>query len=430
MSARTAPPPASRDPVVWCWACTLAFLALLLHRLAIPSKPYFDEIHYLPAARGLLTLDRPINREHPMFAKEAMALALALLGDRPFAWRIGSALAGTLALLAAMRAVWWGSLSRSATVFAGVLLASNFILFVSARIAMLDPYMLALTMTGLWLFARALRCPTHARSDLALCGVAFGLAIASKWSAAPVAMVPGLLFALVRLAALRQRPFAIFANRTAPPVAGIALPEAVLWLGVVPLLVYFATFLPALFYRHDPLAASDLLAFQAKMGALQESVIKPHPYQSRWWQWLLNLRPIWYLYEQVDSAQRGILLLGNPWTMLAGLPALLLCLWWGWHERCWAMLGAAGLFAVSLGPWLFVPKPIQFYYHYLLPATFLSIGLGLVLARFWGRGHRAVATILAAPAAVLFVWFYPILSAAELQGSNAFLTYTWLTQWR
>ena len=54
MIARSEPAPASRDPLVWCWLLTAAFLALLLHRLAIPSKEYFDEIHYLPAARNLL----------------------------------------------------------------------------------------------------------------------------------------------------------------------------------------------------------------------------------------------------------------------------------------------------------------------------------------------------------------------------------------
>jgi dolichyl-phosphate-mannose--protein O-mannosyl transferase len=106
MSARPAPLPASRDPLVWCWAIAAGFLLLTLHRLTIPSKPFFDEIHYLPAARALLTLDKPVNREHPLVAKELMAGFIALFGDRPFGWRIGSALAGAAALMAAMRGLW------------------------------------------------------------------------------------------------------------------------------------------------------------------------------------------------------------------------------------------------------------------------------------------------------------------------------------
>ena len=49
-----AAPVHERDPLRWCALGAAAFLALLLIRLAIPSKPYFDEIHYLPAARAFL----------------------------------------------------------------------------------------------------------------------------------------------------------------------------------------------------------------------------------------------------------------------------------------------------------------------------------------------------------------------------------------
>ena len=68
-----------------------------------------------------------------------------------------------------------------------------------------------------------------------------------------------------------------------------------------------------------------LIAHHAEMLALQQSVKVPHTYQSVWWQWVTNLRPIWYLYETIDGAQRGVILLGNPLTMLAALPALGWC---------------------------------------------------------------------------------------------------------
>ena len=103
MIARSDTPAASRDPLAWCWVLIGAFLALTLHRLAIPSKAYFDEIHYLPAARNLLVLSEARNTEHPWLGKELMALSLWLLGDTPFAWRLPSALAGALALFAARR---------------------------------------------------------------------------------------------------------------------------------------------------------------------------------------------------------------------------------------------------------------------------------------------------------------------------------------
>ncbi|MDP3674762.1 MAG: phospholipid carrier-dependent glycosyltransferase [Novosphingobium sp.] len=430
MIARSEPATASRDPLVWSWLLTAAFLALALHRLALPSKEYFDEIHYLPAARDLLALSEARNTEHPWLGKELMALSLWALGDNAFAWRLPSALAGALALFAALRATWWASLSRSATLIAGVLLASNFLLFVIARIAMLDPFMLAFAMTALWLCARAVRRPERGHATLALAGLALGLALASKWSVAPLMVLPGLAFAVARFVALGERRAKVLTAREAAPVPGVTLIEAGVLLGAFPIAVYLLSFLPLGWFATGAVPLSEVIGFQARMAELQESVVKPHPYQSNWWQWVANLRPIWFLYENIDGAQRGVLLIGNPLTMVLGLPALLVCAVWGWLRRDAAMLSAVALYGASLALWIVAPKPVQFYYHYLLPGTFLTIALALVLGAWWERRWHWPAIVALAGAAGLFAWFYPILSSARLPGEQAFLTYTWLASWR
>ena len=436
MPPRSDTPAVSRDPLAWCWLLTAAFLALVLHRLAIPSKPYFDEIHYLPAARNLLALSEVKNPEHPLLGKELIAASIWALGDNPFAWRFPAALAGALALFAALRATWWASLSRPATLMAGVLLASNFVLFMIARIAMLDPFMLAFAMVALWLCARVVRRPQRAHQTLLLAGIALGLSLAAKWSVAPLAILPGLAFALARFWTLGERRMEILTARDAGPVPGVSLIEAAVLLGAVPVAVYLLTFLPLAWFKTGAVPFADVLHFQWRMKDLQESVIKPHPYQSHWWQWVANWRPIWFLYEPVDGAQRGVLMVGNPLTMWLGLPALVICAVQGWLRRGLpmgaAMLAAATLYSASLALWIVAPKPVQFYYHYLLAGTFLSIALGLVLGAWWDRGGRwrwPGAVVLAA-ACGLFAWFYPILSSGPLPHTGSFLTYTWLYSWR
>ena len=72
----------------------------------------FDEAYYVNAARridGIAVPDhqnyagdpagQDPNSEHPQFAKLVIAGAIELFGDGPFAWRIGSLLFGTLAIL-------------------------------------------------------------------------------------------------------------------------------------------------------------------------------------------------------------------------------------------------------------------------------------------------------------------------------------------
>ena len=424
--------PTPRDPLGWCVALALAFWALLLVRLTIPTEPYFDEVHYLPAAREYWKLGRFLNREHPLLGKELIALGMQLFGDRPLGWRIFPSLAGVLTLFAAMRAIWFAAQSRFATLAYGVLLATGFYLFVNARIAMLDIFMVGFIALAYWQLAAAIREPERGRLRLIAAGLALGLGLASKWNAAPLVVLPGLAFLIFRARAGRRR---FLTTRRGAPVPGVSLLEAGLWLGALPLVVYALTYLPAWFFADGgigtPSGSANLVALHADAIRLQESVVKPHPYMSRWPQWVLNARSIWFLYEPVDGARRGIVLIGNPLTMLLGLPALL----WAASEailrRSWAAAAATVLYAVTLGFWIASAKPVQFLYHYFLPSMALLAALALALDALWAQGRRWMALVPLAGSVAIFVYFYPILSAAPLSGGKmAFTQWMWLPGWR
>ncbi len=424
----TAPRNRSGDPHAWIALITLGFLILVLHRLGTPSKIMFDEVHYLPAARRLIELTSRLNPEHPLLGKEFIALGMLTAGDNPFGWRLPNALLGTLGLYAAMRAMWWASLSRPATLLFGLLFATNFLWFVLSRIAMLDMAMASMMALAFWQAALAWR--KGSRWHLALCGVFLGLSLGGKWNGAPILALPGLLFAWDRWWALAGRRRALLIARDAGPIPGVSLPEAVLWLGVVPLLAYFATFAPAFFYKVQPLTLQGLIPWQSYMLKLQDSVVKPHLYQSHWWQWVFNIRPIWFFYAPWDGAQRGVLMIGNPFTMLAGLPALLLCLWAGVRRGDRLRGAVVVLYIASLIFWAINGKPVQFYYHYALASVFLMAALALVLAGWWEQGRRWPGALTVVLSGMLFVGFYPILSAGALPGKNSYRDYTWLDSWR
>jgi dolichyl-phosphate-mannose--protein O-mannosyl transferase len=426
-----------RDPLWWCLAIPAAFGVLAALRLTVPSAPYFDEVHYLPAAREMLRWWETdeggyLNPEHPLLAKQLIALGMALFGDNPLGWRIMPLMAGVTAILAAMRAMWHASTDRFATLAFGVLLASGFHLFVQSRIAMLDIVMAVFLLLAAWQFAAAIREPETGRWRLAVTGVALGCAMASKWNAIPLAMVPGLAFLAARATAGRRR---LLLSRRGAPVPGITLIEAFVWLGLMPLAVYALSFAPGYwlgtFLRPSLIAESGIVGAQGEMLRLQSSVMEPHLYQSNWQQWVLNARAIWYLYEVSDGAQRGVVLIGNPLTMLAGLPALAWCAVAGIRRRNWAMVGAVAGFAVSLGMWVIAPKPVQFYYHYLMPSCFLLAALALALADLKASPKIGwMAWGVLAGSIAIFAWFYPIMSAAPLDGPMAFTHWMLLDTWR
>ena len=417
-----------RDPWAWCALLSVAFLALAWWRLGIPSRIYFDEVHYVIAARKLLEGAR-VNAEHPMLGKTIIAAAIQWLGDAPMNWRIPSVLGGAIGLFAFSRLVWFASGRARATLIALVLVATDFAWFIQSRIAMLDMIMACFGMIALWQFAAAVRLPQQGRRRLALSGLFAGLALGAKWSIAPALVLPGMVFLLLRL----PNGLRFLTTTQGAPVPGISLLEAGLWLGVVPLAVYWLTFWPAFYWTPNPVNPWDPISWHQEMLRLQDSVTKLHPYRSQWYQWMGNWRAVWYLYQPVDGAQRGIVLIGNPFTMLAGLPAVAWALWAGAMRRRTDALAFALLYLVTLLFWAASGKPIQFYYHYLLPGTFLMACLALALDDLWQRRDRWRWT---APGALLlstamFAWFFPIISAWPLCcGRPSFEFWMWLPSWR
>ena len=80
--------------------------------------------------------------------------------------------------------------------------------------------------------------------------------------------------------------------------------------------------------------------------------------------------------------------------------------------------------------WILAPKAVQFYYHYALPHCFGMAALALATERLWQRGERLVPTVIVLGSAGLFANFYPILTAAPLDGEMAFLDWAWIDGWR
>lgn len=406
-----------RRPFVVALLIGLAAQLLFSINIARPSTLMFDEVHYVPAARTLLSLDHAANTEHPLLGKELIAVGIAIFGDNAVGWRALSSFAGTATVLG----VFWillllfGSV-RTAS-FGALFAALNFTIFIQARIGMLDGFLGAFVTLAIGCILWAARAPPGRVQRGWIAGaVLLGLATATKWTAAPYVAFAALAFLYLR----SKRP---------DLWPGLSPLRAILLLGAVSIATYFVTFLPTLFYTNDALSLPGLIAFQWKMYLAQTQVLPSHPYQSNWPTWPLMIRPIWYLYEPVDGAQRGVLLIGNPAIMWGGLVAVAVLAWAGIKGSAKAG-GIALLWLGSLAIWVAIPKSLGFYYYYYLSGIFLTVALA---AAFHVRGRESRshwATGFAAVATLLFVHFYPIISAAALPNDQAFTRWMWFDSWR
>lgn len=408
-----------------------------------------DEVHYVPDARDVVrfgtesdtrvpTDDDGAYVVHPPVGKWFIALGMVTFGDKPFGWRFFGcvfAILGVLIAYALARRLWhspwWGA-------FAAVLLAVDGLWFVQARVAMLDIYGATFTLMGVWLLVEA-RDRQNWRWWWAA-GLAFGLAIGTKWGAVP-------MIAVALLFGLRWGGWRAFAT-----------------MGLIPL-IYVVTFTPWFVdeHRYVPPACTDeqfagrfgtWFCYQREMFNFHRDLkkyevpseddatasasdatadtgstapttdttsadppaLKPgHPYFGHGYSWPWLGRPVAHHYETIDDKAEEVLGLPNPVTWWAGfffgIPILLFLTFR--RDRVAALLFA--LIAAGFLPYVaadIVSRPVFLFYATPL-VPFLALGLTHVAVRASRRwvqgGTAAVAFVLMAVMSGAF--FYPVLAA-------------------
>lgn len=409
----------------------LGYFALLAG-IDIPDHPYFDETHYVPAARQLLQTHFAVptlNLEHPPLAKELIAVSIWLFGDNPIGWRTMSALFGALALTGVYLCGLALFGDRRPALWATAIAALNQMLFVQARIAMLDIYALALLLWGLAAFMASFRSDAATRGLLVAAGLCLGLATACKWSGV---FAWGMCIAVVAAVLVLQGWHTRFDN---PEPTDWYRPE--LWadmrardwllsLGVVPLVAYLAAWLPI--YGFSPVA---LLEAQRRIFQDNATLLTPHPYMSAWPSWPLIVRPVWFLFEKAgDDSFSAVLSLGNPVVFWSAVPAMLVCLrdWIGTRRRD-AFLIVASYSALYLG-WIVLPRAIGFSFYYLPAATVGSLALAYCFYRSEAKLWRWARWIFLSAAAGCFLLFLPVSAASIGTSLSGYERLMWFATWR
>ncbi|WFU26573.1 phospholipid carrier-dependent glycosyltransferase [Bradyrhizobium sp. CB1717] len=405
-----AVPMMSRSAVIAVAIFLLAHLALLIG-LTTPEKFVFDEVHYVPAARQMLApaMSQPmLNPMHPPLAKELIAASIATFGDNALGWRYPGALFGALAIVAIYLCGLALFAAQGPAIAAALIAAFNQMLYVQARIAMLDIFALGFGLLATAAFMHGFR-RERPHALFAFAGALFGLAAACKWSG----LFPlGVCIAIVAVIRLMQSWRTLFADAKPddwyrpdlwPDFSAL---QVALCFAVLPAMTYLAAFVPLY-----GLSLTDLVEAQRRIFADNTTTaIAGHTYMSSWPSWPLLARPVWFLFDKTaEDNISAIVFLGNPLVAWPALAALAVVLRDFIVARRWdAFLIAAFYF----GPWLawaLLPRTLGFIYYYLPAATAASLALVYVLRR--GGMPRWLLWVYVGVAAVGFAVMLPISAA-------------------
>ncbi|MDR0220439.1 MAG: phospholipid carrier-dependent glycosyltransferase [Lachnospiraceae bacterium] len=415
------------------------------------GEAIFDEVFYAGTAYEFIHGLPTYETTHPPLGKSLVSLGIRAFGMNPFGWRFMAAIFGimTVPLMYAFAKALVGN--RFAAAAAAVLLAFDCMHFTLARLANLDVFV------GFWILlmyclfymylqsgngrlttapTTDIQASTNDNGDdapvgavgnrpfkfplsyipLALCGLAVGLALATKWTGAFAGAGLGLLF-LYHL--VKHRP---------PQIKRLLAFGAAFFIAI-PLFIYILSFRPVVL--DPPLGLlQTAVANTVRILTFHTTNTDTNVYSSAFYEWPLVWKPFSCASDPLDfTFISSVNLMGNPAIWWFGLPCLVFCLYRALQKKDAQAGFLVTAYLAQYLPWVFVTRT-TFIYHYYPATLFMIPAIAYTLdavakAKQWGRtaalGYMAVVV-------ALFVIFYPVTS-----GQPATYLYQrgleWLPEW-
>jgi dolichyl-phosphate-mannose-protein mannosyltransferase len=419
--------------IIACAALVLcAFFARII-RLNWPSTFYFDEVYHGFTATTYLHND-PKGYEfwqtppkgvayewtHPPLAKLLMAAGMVVFGENAFGWRISSVLFGTGVIAMTGLISYQLFRSKRLTLLAILFVSMDNLLLTMSRLAMNDMHFLffALVAVSCYLSMKeALFKPTIDRKKagrfMFLAAISLALSLASKWTALYVGAGIALDFVA-----------SIVIHRKFPPTRFfLAAVFATILIPLIYVLSYTQFFLQGHTFTQFKDTTQQMWWYHTNLKAT-------HPYQSQPWQWILDLRPVWF-HVDYSANEAGkvanIYNTDNPlllWFGLASSATFALYLitrlvGMKLHDKEKTLLFSLKddhhiltlliLYGMLWIPWLASPR-IMFFYHYAPAIPFLCILFAVLANRLLRTGglFAWIGRFLILSLMLCFVALYPL----------------------
>ena len=179
-----------------------------------------------------------------------------------------------------------------------------------------------------------------------------------------------------------------------------------------------------------------------------------HPYSSRWYEWIIMKRPIWYYSGTVSNGiKEGISSFGNPLVWWLGIPAFIYMVYRIFKNKDKNALFLVIAYLAQLVSWIPVTR-LTFIYHYFPCVPFIVLMLGYSIYTIYQNaaddGSERLLTvkslftnvklgskksviigafIYAALVIILFAMFYPVLSGHPCSTDYAEHFLKWFDSW-
>lgn len=417
---------------------------------AIPSymnQTYFDEIYYAQTSYQLIEQENPYEMTHPPLGKDIQMIGVLIFGLNAFGWRFMGTLFGVLLLIPFYILIKNLFGKTPIAVCGTVIFCFDFMRYVQTRIATIDTYSVLFVILMYLFMYRYITTDYDAPMrkslpSLFLTGLAFGLGAAAKWTSIYAGI--GLVFLYVLNLVLRGRyMLAKGQKREFISYLGSTILFSVLFFLVIPAGIYYVSYFPFAVAKGQPSTLANLfsrdyldmvLGNQKYMYSYHSELTATHPYQSSWYQWILDIRPILFYREYgltAENTKSAITSFNNPIITWGGLLATISLFVSYVRRRDGRTLFIIAGYLGQLIPWIFITR-CAFAYHYFTCIIFLVLAICYVLNRILemkkGRYKLAVYGFTGSVVALFWI-FYPALSGLEVSVDYCTYILRWFPSW-
>ena len=395
-------------------------LSFRLWRLDTPKGYIFDEVYYVKNAYSLITSGVELDQQgasefvvHPPFGKWLIGIGIKLFGNNEFGWRSSSALFGSASVLLIYLIAKRLFKSEFLALSAALLMAVDGLSLVMSRVALLDIFLMFFILLTFYFLLK---------ENYWLSGMAIGLGLSTKWSAA--FLIPILLLLTLKI---KEINLSQILKRVGQFI-------------FLPMAIYFTSWIGwfisdkgwARNSGSNPI--TSLWNYHLEILNFHTNLVETHSYAANPWSWLVLGRPTSFYYQSGNSCgaaecAQEILALGTPilWWSAVIAVGITLGFYINTSNRS-AEIVLAG-FAGTYLPWFIFQDRTMFYFYSITTLPFLILALIYCFDLLLKYGnYQRVIMLFIFVVAINFIYFLPIYIGIEIPYSQ-WLNRMWLPSW-
>ncbi|NCB32940.1 MAG: phospholipid carrier-dependent glycosyltransferase [Erysipelotrichia bacterium] len=425
------------------------------------NESYFDEIYHPRNAYEIVSGQYMYASVHPLLGTSLIALSIKMFGMNPLAWRIPGVIFGIMLVPLFYAVLKLLFSNRKWAIFGTVLFVTDFMHLTTSRIATLEPFSVFWILLMFYFMIRYFKTSifdTPLKEQLKLllwCGITMGLGIATKWTACYSAVGLAILLFTKLIAEyleLRKAKKTSLEPLSEEPEQ-LTIQEndraeykrmsscwkqsflktigfCFLFFILIPIVIYCLAYIPCRVWRSD-WSIANVWKQVEYMYRYHVNLQATHPYQSSWYQWILDIRPIWYYGRaSADGLYHSIACFSNPLICWAGFFAVPYTFWCAIKKRDSAAWIISIGYLTAFLPWVSLVKRCVFAYHFYPSSIFMIFSIVYAARAIMIKHPKKIFLIyfFAIACAVLFLMFLP--ATAGFGTENSYIKFLeWLPSW-